>query len=82
MSSCGSPEKKVASSSLSIQEKAIKVYTEGLEALERKDFFYAAKKFSEAEILLPQSNWAAKSALMTGYCYYSINFYDEAIIKS
>ena len=30
-------------------------------------------------LLLPQSQWAAKSALMVGYCFYSINFYTEAI---
>ena len=50
-----------------------------MEALEKGDYFFAAKKFSEAEILLPQSDWASKSALMVGYCYYSINFYDAIL---
>ncbi len=81
LSTCGSPEKKTVKESLPIKEKAIKVYKEGLEALEKSDYFFASKKFSEAEILLPQSDWAAKSALMTGYCFYSINFYDEAILN-
>tara|TARA_B100000029_G_scaffold484867_1_gene537553 strand:+ start:372 stop:1172 length:801 start_codon:yes stop_codon:yes gene_type:complete len=81
LSTCGSPEKKTVKESLPIKEKAIKVYKEGLEALEKSDYFFASKKFSEAEILLPQSDWAAKSALMTGYCLYSINFYNEAILN-
>jgi len=79
LSTCGSPEKKAGKQSLSTKEQAIEVYKEGLKAIERSDYFFASKKFSEAEILLPQSQWAAKSALMVGYCFYSINFYTEAI---
>lgn len=79
LSTCGSPEKKDVKISTSTQEQAIQVYRAGLEAIEEKDYFYASKLFSEAEILLPQSEWAAKSALMTGYCFYSINFFPEAI---
>ena len=39
------------------------------------------KKFDESESLLPQTNWAAKSSLMSSYCMYSLNFYDEAILN-
>ena len=77
--SCGSSEKKIVKNSLPVEERAIAVYKEGLDALEKSDYFFASKKFSEAEILLPQSEWASKSALMVGYCFYSINFYDDAI---
>ena len=31
---------------------------------------FAAKKFNEAEILFPQSDWAPKAALMAAYSYY------------
>ena len=79
LSNCGSPEKKIIDNSLPPQEQAIAVYKEGLEAIEKSDYFFAQKKFGEAEILLPQSAWAAKSALMSGYCFYAINFYTEAI---
>ena len=79
LSNCGSPEKKIIDNSLPPQEQAIAVYKEGLEAIEKSDYFFAQKKFGEAEILLPQSEWAAKSALMSGYCFYAINFYTEAI---
>ena len=30
---------------------------------------------------LPQTEWAAKSALMSSYCLYTISFYDEAILN-
>ena len=52
-------------------------YKEGYEALEKGDPFFAAKKFLEAELLFPQSKWAAKSALMASYSYYMQNFYAE-----
>ena len=81
LSACGTSDKKDVKTNLPNEEKAIQVYKEGLQSIEKGDFFFAAKKFSEAEILLPQSDWAAKSALMTGYCYYSINFYNDAIIN-
>ena len=81
LSTCGSPEKKVIQEILPNEEEAVKIYKEGLKALEERDYFFASKKFGEAEILLPQSDWAAKSALMIGYCLYSINFYDDAILN-
>ena len=81
LSCCGSSEKKVLDQKLSTEDQAIKVYKEGLQAIEKFDYFFASKKFSEAEILLPQSEWAAKSALMVGFCFYSINLYDDAILN-
>ena len=81
LSTCGSPEKKVEQDPLTQKEQAIEIYQEGLDAIEKNDYFYAAKKFGEAEILLPQSKWAAKSALMMGYCFYSISFYTDAILN-
>ena len=54
--------------SLDLQVK--EVYEEGLTSLERGDVLYAAKKFNEAELLFPQSEWAPKSALMAAYSYY------------
>ena len=81
LSTCGSPEKKAIEKSLPNEEQAVKIYKEGLKAIEERDYWFASKKFGEAEILLPQSKWAAKSALMIGYCLYSINFYDEAILN-
>ena len=63
------------------EDAAIAVYQEALDSMNEADFFYASKKFSEAEGLLPQTEWAAKSSLMSSYCLYSINFYDEAVLN-
>ena len=57
----------------------IATYKEGFKALEKGDTYFAAKKFLEAELLYPQSNWAPKSALMAAYSFYLQNFYSEAI---
>jgi len=56
----------------------IEAYKEGLKELEAGDVIYAAKKFNEAEILFPQSEYAPKSALMAAYSYYSQNYYGDA----
>ena len=78
--SCSKKEASV-SSTPSTQEEAIKVYEEGLKSLEDGQYFYARKKFDQSESLLPQTQWAAKSALMSSYCLYSMNLYDEAILS-
>ena len=50
-----------------IDLQMIDAYQEGLNALENQDGFTAAKKFSEAELLFPQSEWAPRAALMAAY---------------
>ncbi len=62
-----------------IEEQMIDAYTKGVEALEDGDAFFAAKKFNEAEILFPQSEWAAKAAIMAAYSYYSQGYYSNSI---
>ena len=57
----------------------ISAYKEGYIALEEGDPYFAAKKFLEAELLFPQSDWAPRSALMASYSYYMQNYYAEAI---
>ncbi len=61
------------------QINAYKAYEEGYDALERNDFFYASKKFSEAELNSKNLDLSAKSAIMSAYSLYGINFYDEAL---
>ena len=60
------------------RDKALEVYKEALEALDKGDAFYAAKKFSEAEPILPTVELSAKASLMSIYCLYLINFHTEA----
>ena len=57
----------------------ISSYKEGYRALDEGDPYFAAKKFLEAELLFPQSDWAPRSALMASYSYYMQNYYAEAI---
>jgi len=65
----------------SLDLQVLEAYEEGLNFLEAGDVLYAAKKFNEAEILFPQSNWAPKSALMAAYSYYIQDYYEDAIAE-
>ena len=61
------------------KEMVVAIYAEGVDALKKGDAFYAAKKFKEAESLLPQSKWAAKASLMASYAEYSRNAFSNSI---
>ena len=56
-------------------------YEEGLNSLKQGDVLFAARKFNEAEILFPQSEWAPKASLMAAYAYYSQDYYGNAIAE-
>ncbi len=69
-----------------IQDKEIDLqmigaYEEGLKALDEQDGLTAAKKFSEAELLFPQSSWAPRSALMSAYSYFTQEYYRDTIYE-
>ena len=66
---------------VNLEAQMIEAYKEGLKELEAGDVIYAAKKFNEAEILFPQSEYAPKSALMAAYSYYTQNYYGDAIAE-
>ena len=55
------------------------LYKEGIEAFEINDYFFASKKFSEAELNFENIELAAKSAIMSSYSLYGINFYEDAL---
>ena len=79
--SCSKSVQKDSAKPPSDDEKMIEVYKEAIEALEEGSGLFASKKFSEAESLYPQSMWASRSALMSAYSLYSINFYSEAVFN-
>ena len=54
------------------------IYQEGLDSFKKNQFFFASKKFAEAEINFTSPAAAAKSAIMNSFSLYAINFYDEA----
>ena len=81
LQSCSSNPEKVESI---IEEKdldlqMIAAYREGVDALKKGDVYFAAKKFNEAELLYPQSEWAAKAVLMASYGYYTQAYYKSAV---
>ena len=80
LNSCSKKEEKISI----IKEKEINLqmidaYKEGVKAFEEGDVIFAAKKFNEAEILFPQSEWAPRSILMAAYSYYTQDYYYDAI---
>jgi len=80
--SCSKKEiEKSKINEVNLESQMIEAYEEGLKELKAGDVIYAAKKFNEAEILFPQSEYAPKSALMAAYSYYSQNYYGDAIAE-
>ena len=74
------PEKKITAEK-EMEFQMIEAYNEGLKELERGDALFAAKKFNEAEILFPQSDYAPRAALMAAYSYYTQDYYGDAIAE-
>jgi outer membrane protein assembly factor BamD len=82
LQSCSKDKKEISEIKELDQElEMISSYEEGMEYLEKGDTFYAASKFLDSELLFPQSDWAAKSALMASYSYYLQNYYSEAVFN-
>jgi outer membrane protein assembly factor BamD len=80
LNACAKDEKEVSLIKETKQDlEMISAYKEGYEALNQGDPYFAAKKFLEAELLFPQSQWAPRSALMASYSYYVQNYYAEAL---
>ena len=80
--SCSKKElKKSSMLEKNLELQVLEAYKEGMESLEAGDVLFAAKKFNEAEILFPQSEWAPKSALMAAYSYYIQDYYGDAIAE-
>ena len=76
--SCSKDKKVSLINEKTLKDQMVEAFKEGYEELEKGDVLYAAKKFNEAELLYPQSEWAPKSALMAAYAYYSQDYYYDA----
>ena len=81
--SCSSKEEEKISilSDKEMETQMIEAYEEGLRELEKGDVIYATRRFNEAELLYPQSEWASKSILMSAYAFYSQNYYERSIFE-
>ena len=79
--SCSKEEKISAIEEENIEAQMIEAFKEGYDELNKGDVIFAAKKFNEAELLYPQSNWAPKAALMAAYSWYSQSYYGDTIFE-
>ena len=51
-----------------------RIYKEGMDAMNKGQFYFAAQKFAEAENIMPEIEQSSKAFVMSGFCYYSISF--------
>ena len=81
ISSCSQKSDKIVTQVKgdNLEQQMIEAYKAGVEALEKGDTFYATKKFNEAELIYPQSDWASRSSLMASYAYWTNGFYNDSI---
>ena len=80
--SCSKNEvKKSIIKEKNLEAQVLEAYQEGMKSLEGGDVLFAAKKFNEAEILFPQSEWAPKAAIMAAYSYYTQDYYGDTIAE-
>ena len=78
--SCTKKEKKIeVLKEKNLETQMIEVYNQAIAELERGDVIYAGKKFSEAEMLYPQSIWAPRAVLMSAYGYFTQGYFSDAI---
>jgi outer membrane protein assembly factor BamD len=61
-----------------LQSQVLETFIEGKEALDGGDVLFAAKKFTEVQVMFPQSICAPHSNLMAAYAYYSQDYYFDA----
>ena len=82
LNSCSNDKKKIdIIEEEDIELQMIDSYREGIKSLQDGDALFAAKKFNEAELVYPQSDWAPKSALMSAYSYYIHDYYGDTIFE-
>ena len=64
-----------------LEDQMVSAYNDGVTKFNEGDAILAAKKFNEAEILFPQSEWAPKAALMSAYSYFTYSYYSDSIFE-
>ncbi|NWH08409.1 MAG: outer membrane protein assembly factor BamD [Alphaproteobacteria bacterium] len=58
------------------------LYNEAVKQLDRENWAEAAKMFDEVERQHPYSSWARRAMLMSAFCNYQANKYDQAILSA
>ena len=80
-SSCSKKEKISILQERDLNEQMTELYEEAYKEFLDGDALYSAKKFNEAELIFPQSEWAPIAALMSAYVYYSDDYYSDAVYE-
>ena len=82
INACSKNEKEILKIKETRQDlEMISVLEDAYKALEAGDTFGAAKKFLDAELIYPQSEWAPKALLMAAYSFYLQNSYSETLLN-
>ena len=79
LTSCAKKEKTSLIVEENVESQMIRAFKEGYDEFEAGDNLYAAKKFNEAELLYPQSDWAPRSSLMAAYAYWTQNYFSNSV---
>ena len=79
--SCGKEEQISIIKGDNLEDQLVELYQEAYQIYLDGDNLFAAKKFNEAELIFPQSEWAPKAALMSAYVYYADDYYADAIYE-
>ena len=62
-------------------DQSFVIYKEAVEAMKKGNYLRASEKFSEAELILPKIEFSSTALLMSSYCLYLINFYEDATVN-
>jgi outer membrane protein assembly factor BamD len=62
-----------------IERPVEQIYSDAWVMIDRANWTEAARQFDEVERQHPYSIWARRAILMSAYCYYMGNRYDEAV---
>lgn len=62
-----------------IERPVDQIYADAWKQIHNGNWVLAAKQFDEVERQHPYSVWARRAMLMSAYCYYHANHYDDAI---
>ena len=60
-------------------EKLQILYNDAMELVKKRDFVDAAALFEDIERQYPYSKWSNQAQLMSGFCYYKANMYNDSL---
>lgn len=67
------------SAALYVERPVEQIYADAWKEIRNHSWKQAAKQFDEVERQHPYSEWARRAILMSAYCHYQANEYDQAI---